>query len=131
MAKRTKTASPTVEDAAEVIKRRLRSDLKSAMQARSKLGTSVLRAIIAALDDAQAVPAPDKHVRYAVHEFGDPATEVPRLLLSAQDVQKLLEREIQDRREAADKFEQLGKVDRATELREAASIVTRYLVRCA
>jgi len=45
--------------------------------------------------------------------------------------QKLLEREIQDRREAADKFEQLGKVDRATELREAASIVTRYLVRCA
>jgi uncharacterized protein YqeY len=129
MAKRTKIAPQPVEDVAEVIKRRLRSDLKSAMQARAKLETSVLRAIIAALDDAQAVPVSDKHVRYVVHEFGDPAAEAPRLRLSVPDVQKLLEREIKDRREAADKLEQLGKVDRATELREEASIVTRYLIR--
>jgi len=126
MTERNKT--DTVEDAAEVAKLRLRGDLKLAMQARAKLETSLLRAIIAALDNAQAVPARDKHARYVEHEFGDPAAEVPRLRLDAQDVRTLLEQEIRSRREAADQFEQLGKTDRAAELREEANIVARYLV---
>lgn len=125
MTKRTDTTPE--EDAAETIKVRLRGDLKSAMQARDAFETSVLRALIAALDNAQAVPAADKHARYVVHAFGDPAAEVPRLRLQMQDVQTLLEKEIAARRDAADQLERLGKIERAAELRAEATIVARYL----
>ena len=128
MAKQTQTASGTADDPAEAMKLRLREDLKSALRARDALETSVLRAIIAALDNAQAVPAHDKHVRYVVHEFGDRKAEVPRLRLDVLDVQLLLETEIRSRAEAADQFEQLGRIDRARKLREETKIVARYLI---
>jgi uncharacterized protein YqeY len=128
MAERTSTGSDSGEDAAEVTKLRLRRDLKASMEARDGFEVSVLRALIAALDNAQAVPAQDKHTRYVVRKFGDPATEVPRQRLDAGEVQMLLEGEIKSRRDAADQLEQLGKMDRATDLRAEAAIVAQYLI---
>jgi uncharacterized protein YqeY len=118
--------SEAYEDAAELLKLRLRLDLKAAMQARLAPEISVLRGLIAVIDNAQAVPAQHLHVRYVEREFGDPAAEVPRLRLTAEDVQALLEREIKDRADAADQLAQLGKHDRAAELRAEAAIVARY-----
>jgi uncharacterized protein YqeY len=127
MAEQCDTSSEPGEDAAERLKSRLRGDLKSAMMARAALETAALRAIIAALDNAQAVPAHDRHARYVVHKFGDPSAEVPRLRLGLDDVRKLLEREVRDRVEAADQFEKLGRHDRAAALRAEADIALRYL----
>ena len=50
-------------DAAESLKARLRADLKLAMRARAKLDVGVLRALIAALDNAQAVQIGKTHHR--------------------------------------------------------------------
>ena len=116
-----------VEDAADAAKARLRDDLGSAMRARDARRTAVLRAVIAALDNAQAVPAGERHVRYVERAFGDPSGEVPRLCLDAADVRALLEGEVANRRNAADEFERLGHPERAIELRAQATIVARYL----
>jgi uncharacterized protein YqeY len=121
--------SEPIVDAAEALKTRLRTDLESAMQARATSDVAVLRAMIAALDNAQAVPAGDRHVRHVAHAFGDPGVEVQRLSLGAGTVRALLEREAESRREAAGQFEGLGRTDKAAELRAQAMIVRRYLDR--
>ncbi len=114
-------------DAAETAKTRLRGDLRSAMRARNAEETAVLRALIAALDNAQAAPVGDKHLRYVVHQFGDRSAEVPRLSLDEAEVRCLVEREVASRHADADQFEGLGRLERAAELRAEAAIVARYL----
>lgn len=126
MTDRSGAAEP-VEDAAEAVKARLRADLRLAMRARAVLETAVLRATIAVLDNAQAVPPPVSGGRYVQFAFGDPSAEVPRLNLSADAVRELLEQEVGSRREAADQFDQLGRTERGAALRAEADIVARYL----
>ncbi len=109
------------------MKVRLRTDLKSAMRTRTSLDVSVLRSLIAALDNAQAVPVGDQHARYVDYEFGDPSVEIPRLVLDAADVEAVLEREASEWSVAADRFEALGQSDKSAELRKQATIVARYL----
>jgi uncharacterized protein YqeY len=125
----TGTPTATDGDAAETLKARLRADLKQAMRARASLEVGVVRALIAALDNAQAVPIGDAHQRYVVHAFGDGATEVPRLVLDAARVEGLLGDELAGRLQAADQIEGLGRAERAAELRAEAAIVARYLGR--
>ncbi len=115
------------EDFAEALKARLRRDLKAAMQARASAEIRVLRALIAALDNAQAVPVAPGHQRYVEHAFGDPAAEIPRLRLDAAPVLALLGREARERLDAADQFTSLGRADRASELQAEAAVVARYL----
>ena len=113
-------------DAAEVIKARLRADLRLAMRARASLEVGVLRALIAAVDNAQAVPIGGGHQRYVVHTFGDASAEVPRLMLDVAQVERLLEGEIANRRMAAEQFDALARPERAAELRAEAAVVARY-----
>ena len=123
----SESAPDDVPDAVEALKIRFRADLKLAMRARSALEIGALRALIAALDNAQAVPVGDAHKRYVVHAFGDAAVEVPRLVLDAGEVQRLLQAEVASRRAAADQFDQLDRPERAAELRAEAAVVARYV----
>ncbi len=50
---------------------RLRTDLKAAMLGRRVAEIEVLRSLIAAIDDAQAVPVSSLHETYVVRAFGD------------------------------------------------------------
>ncbi len=127
MADRSPPSEPSGADAAEAAKLRLRADLRLAMRARDALETAVLRAVIAALDNAQAVPAGDAHQTYVERPFGDASAEVPRLILGTKAVEALLEAEAADRLEAADQCERLARPERATQLRAEAAIVARYL----
>jgi len=106
---------------------RLRVDLKAAMRGRCLAEVKVLRGLIAAIDDAQAVPVGSLHETYVVRAFGDPSVEVPRRDLGAEDLCRLLESESSARLAAAEEYRAAGHQDRAEELIVAAKIVGCYL----
>lgn len=110
----------------------LRRDLRLALTARRAEEASLLRCLLAAIDNAQAVPVGDLHERakYAAPRFGDGTAEAPRRELSAAEIERLLLDERQERIDAAEQCERVGRSDRATALRAEAAIVARYIGDC-
>jgi hypothetical protein len=106
-------------DAAEIMRLRLQADLRGAIVSRAKLEVAVLRSLIAAIDNAGAVPIPPKSepVRH----------EVERRRLDRNQVQALLQTERDLRQAAADEFSRLGLVGEAAGARLEATVVGRYL----
>ena len=111
---------------AEVLKARIRADLTSAMKARDSAQASLLRVLLAALDNAEAVPIGSAHERYQERAFGDPSAEVPRLVLTMEDVKALVTKEQAEREAAAADFERLDRPDDAARLSQEALWVGRY-----
>jgi uncharacterized protein YqeY len=106
------------------LKERLRADLKAAMQARAADEVRLLRTLIAALDNAEAVAvAQDK---YVPRPFGDPGAEVPRLVLEDDAVDRLLVSEIETRLAAAADYDRHQRNDEAVRLRTEAVLIERY-----
>jgi uncharacterized protein YqeY len=113
-------------DPAKTLKERLRADLTQAMKARDAAHASVLRALLGALDNAEA-PAQSAEQSSAVsRSFAEGAAEVGRLALSPQQLAALLENEAADREQAAAELERHGRGDRAAALRAEAALVRRY-----
>jgi uncharacterized protein YqeY len=111
---------------AAALKQRLREDLKAAMQAKAAGEVRLLRALVAALDNAEAVSLDGRKQSALPGKFGDGSNEVARRELSADDIAALLDREIHERLTAAADYERLGQSDEATRLREEAHLVSRY-----
>jgi uncharacterized protein YqeY len=111
---------------ATALKQRLRADLKAALQARAADEVRVLRTVIAALDNAEAVPGEYQALPRA---FGDPSAEVARLELDGGAVEALLAKEIEARLAAAADYERHGRTDEAARLRDEAGLVARYAAR--
>jgi uncharacterized protein YqeY len=109
---------------ATVLKERLRADLKAAMQARAADEVRVLRVLIAALDNAEAVPS--AAAPYSPRAFGDPSGEVSRLDLDAAAVDALLADEMAARLTAATDYRSHGRNDEAARLEAEAAVVERY-----
>jgi uncharacterized protein len=103
------------------LKQRLRGDLKAAMQTGAKDEVRLLRALVAALDNAEAVPMADEELR----RF-DAAGDVARRHLDEREVAALLARERGERLAAAASFEKLGQDAEALRLRSEAALVARY-----
>ncbi|MEP9366893.1 hypothetical protein [Xanthobacter sp. VNH20] len=116
-----------VPDEAEALKARLRKDLRDAMVAREPVRVRVLRLLVGALDNAQAVPVASEQKNYVVRPFGDPSVEVPRLSLTPDAVSILLESEIAARHAAAAELAGVGRLEQADVLREEARIIGAYL----
>jgi uncharacterized protein YqeY len=115
------------KDPAEAMLDRLRGDLKAALLARQPDEVRVLRSLMSAIDNAQAVPLGDQPRGYVQKAFGDKSVEVPRRILTGADVQAVLEREAAARETLAETMAQLGRpVDMET-LRTEALIVRRYV----
>ena len=111
---------------APAFKDRLRADLKAAMQARDADTVKVLRALIAAVDNAEAVAvAPEP---YQSRAFGDPASEVPRRVLDRDAIDAILAAETASRLSAADDYEQHGRPEEAARLRGEAALIARYRI---
>ena len=108
---------------ATALKERLRADLKAALQARASDEVRVLRTLIAALDNAEAVPGEYTALPRA---FGDPSGEVARRELDAGAVESLLAGEIETRLAAASDYERHGRTTEAARLRNEAALVARY-----
>ena len=105
------------------VRERLRTALPAALKQRDTALVAVLRATLAALDNAEAVPIPE-------HGQGSPALEgtpvgvgvreVARRDLSNEEVERLVRAEIDERQTAARLYEQAGGHDRALRLRHEA-----------
>jgi uncharacterized protein len=109
---------------AAALKQRLRADLKAAMQARAKDEVRLLRTLIAALDNAEAVAGESKYVPRA---FGDPGAEVPRRELDHGAVADLLAAEVASRRTASAEYRQGGHEAEADGLLREIEMIDRYL----
>jgi hypothetical protein len=110
----------------------LRRDLASAMKAREPDAVSALRTAIAAIDNAEAVPAPDEstattsgHIAGARAGLG--AAEAARRNLGDGQQQAILRDQIAGYAADADRYEALGQQDAAGRLRAQARLLTAYL----
>lgn len=115
------------EDAAETMKTRLRDDLRAAMKGKRLHEAKLIRALVAAIDNAEAPPAQMEDTGPTFHRFRSGTAEIERLLLDHTRVRQILLAEIREREAAAAEFERLEKHDRAAALRAEISIVRRYV----
>jgi uncharacterized protein YqeY len=111
-----------MSDAAELMRARLRRDLLAAMKSRDSIATATLRCLIAALDNASAVPMSVLHVP-VLGRSGD----VPRKILSATECEGILDREAHTRCVAATEYERLGRHEEAARLRAEFAVIERYV----
>jgi len=100
---------------------RLRSDLLKARKARDQLTTTTLQAVLSAIDNAGAVPVPEK-----ITTIGTGSTEAVRRELSIQDMQELVKHEITEAQYAIKK---LGNIENSyvNELNKRIVILEAYL----
>lgn len=109
-------------DAATAMKARLRADLSAALKGRRHDELSVLRTLLAALDNAEAPEVPS---RLGMMERGP--SEIERARLSHDDVARVLEAEANARETAARQLEEAGQTARAAALLAEAALARRYL----
>jgi len=109
------------------MKARLRADLRAAMKDKRAIEAKVIRALIAAIDNAEAPPAREGQKALVRHQFRSGSAEIERLLLSAVDVHGVIVADIHERERAAAEMERLGMMDRAEALRAEAVIAKRYV----
>jgi len=126
---REETNSRSAVDAALSMKERIRADLRFAMRARSSLVVTALRALLTRIDNSQVVPVGDAHVRYRARPFGDGSAEAPRVPLTDEDIRVIVENELRLRYTAAAELESCGKSQAASEAREEAAVIARYINR--
>ena len=104
------------------------------MRAKNPVALAALRSALAALDNAEAVPAAlhdgpttATHPRLAGTSVGVGAAEVARRTLSDDEQLALLRTEIDDRLSAAMEFEAGGQPDHAERLRAEADVLVDVL----
>jgi glutamyl-tRNA synthetase len=124
---RTRPSSSTMRD-------RLRSDLTAALKARDRTAVSALRSAIAALDNAEAVDLVERGTQPAAassHIAGASAgagsADVPRRTLTDDEIEAIVAGQIEERRQAAREYAELGRTDAAERLNAEADILTHYL----
>ncbi|HXS28470.1 MAG TPA: GatB/YqeY domain-containing protein [Steroidobacteraceae bacterium] len=100
----------------------LAHDLRVAIKARDGARVAAVRALIAALDNATAVPIESQPIPVP---FGN--AEVPRKVLTDDDVKSILKREIAARHDAAWTFESHGCFEEALGLRDEIALFESYV----
>jgi uncharacterized protein len=108
------------------VRERLRIALPGALKRRDKALVAVLRATLAALDNAEAVPRTDDHESLSVQEtpVGVGVRDVARRELSDEDMELLVRAEIDERQNAARVYEEAGEHEHARRLRHEAETLT-------
>ena len=108
---------------ASALKERLRTDLKAAMRERKPAEARVIRTLIAAIDNAEAVPIEGLEERLRQRET---IGEVARRQLNAAALDAVLASETESRLAAAGDYERHGRPDDAARLRDEAGLIARY-----
>jgi uncharacterized protein len=109
----------------------LRTALKEAMRARQAAHVSVLRETIAAIENAEAADVTDAPavqdgvIAGGVAGLG--AGDVSRKSLIPEEVRRIIERELHEKRDAASTYERLEKHEQAQTLRLQASVLAALL----
>ncbi|WP_333736893.1 hypothetical protein [Streptomyces sp. IBSBF 2806] len=100
------------------------------MRTRDKTAVSALRATLAALDNAEAVPVDEARLRGVALEqspVGVGVTEAVRRELSEGDAADIVRAEATERLEAAAQSTAPAYADRAARLRAEAAVLLRFL----
>lgn len=104
------------------IRDRLKADLLKAMKERDKIATTTIRTMLGAIDNAEAVELPQGLV-YAI----DGSAEVPRRLLTEEDIRAILKREREERQRAYANYQALGLATETEQVQQELSVFERYL----
>jgi uncharacterized protein len=115
------------EDAGGAMKARLRADLSAAMKSKNSFEAKVIRALVAAIDNAEAPPISAERTAPTDPHVPGRSSEIERLLLSRSDVRDILLAELHESERAAAELERLKITDRAEALRAETLLVKRYL----
>ena len=126
------TSDSGQHDDPRALRAALRRDLVSAMKAREAQAVSALRTAIAAIDNAEAVPAaeasqPTTSTHFAGARAGVGATEAARRELSDGDIRAILGDQIASYAREADGYDAVGQADAARRLRDQARLLAAYL----
>lgn len=100
----------------------LKADLKMAMKARQPHIVSMLRTVLAAIDNAEAVDVDTSFV-----PLTGITRDVPRKLLSEADMEAILRAEMDDLQSAMVHYEAGGRADEAEILRKKLNALLPYL----
>lgn len=120
---------------ADVLRGKLRRDLKVALKERRSVEVAALRMAIASVDNAEAVDVAGLSVRRAMADpdapiagavVGAAAGDVRRRALSPADLQRVLDEEIAVLREQAADYETLGRDAEATAAHAQAEVIARH-----
>ena len=115
---------PTPPDAGRELRTRMEQGLRAAQRARDRAGMRVHRDLLAAVDNAGAIDAPQA---WDPTSPGVGRTEAPRRILDTAAAAEVLTRELDERRDAAADYHRLGYPTRAQELEADAEVVEGYL----
>lgn len=120
-------------DSAQALRSQLRADLLDAMKTKRAQAVAALRTTIAAIDNAEAVEAPDRVTDGSEHVAGARAgvgsTEATRQALSLEDVRAIVQAEVSERLTEAERYDEHGHQDLAEQLRQQADVLAVYLGR--
>ncbi|MFI1972046.1 hypothetical protein [Streptomyces cinnamoneus] len=100
------------------------------MRARDKVAVSALRATLAALDNAEAVPVDESALRGVALEHspvGAGVTEAVRRELSEHGVAEIVRAEVTERLETAAQLTAPVHADRVAQLHAEAAVLLRFL----
>jgi hypothetical protein len=114
-------------DAAAEMKTRMRVDLRTAMKEGRTSEARLIRALVAALDNAEAPPFQAGQRNTDQHQFRDGSAEIERLSLSPAQVRAILTAQIEEYERAAAEMDRLERPDRADALRAKALLARRYI----
>jgi uncharacterized protein len=128
----TPEPAPGHADAAQALRAALRHGLTTALKARDTDALAALRTTVAAIDNAEAVPAlgtspSATSVHIAGSRSGPGSTEAARQQLSASELRDILRGQITELAREADRYDALGQADAAERLRRQARTLTAYL----
>jgi len=120
----------------------MRHDLKAALAARDRDTAAALRSALAAIDNAEALPAdqpPDGGIGDGDSTTGSPhvakaaigvgAADAQRRHLSEAEIHSIVEHEAREYASAAEQYTRLGRDDQAQRLRTQAAVLHRHLDR--
>lgn len=111
-------------DPVQELLRSVRADLRAALRRGDRVAASPLREMLAVIDNASAVDAPQGY-----DYTGTAPTEVPRRDVTIDEVVSILDGLVTERREAAATYRELGMPDHARQHVQAAAVLASYLPR--
>lgn len=106
------------------VRNRMKTDLRQAMKERDMATVATLRTMLAALDNAEAVPV---EVNASFQWMPGQHSDVPRKALSEEEFLQILRKEAVGRRTAIATYEGLGRIEEAERLRAELSVFERYI----
>jgi uncharacterized protein YqeY len=104
------------------IRKQIEADLKAALKNRRMDNVTTLRTILGEIANAEAVEVDTDFVPMSGH-----SKDVPRKVLTEEDIRRILEEEAEHHRAAISEFESVRRWDAVERLQAGLDLITGYL----